>query len=47
MHLGLSGMIARLELVIMDHNSGTECKQAKTLEDKNRHKLSFSKVTQS
>ena len=44
LHFGLDGMVARSELAIMDHNSGTECKQAKT---RNRHKLVFSKVSQS
>ena len=44
LHFGLDGMVAKSELAIMDHNSGTECKQAKTC---NRHKLVFTKVTQS
>ena len=46
LHLGWNGMVARSELAILDHNSGTDCAQAKTADDKNRYKLSFSKVTQ-
>ena len=44
LHFGLSGMIARSELAIMDHNSGADCEQAKTQGDKDRHKVTFSKV---
>ena len=46
LHFGWNGMVARSELAILDHNSGTDCAQAKTADDKNRYKLSFSKVTQ-
>ena len=45
LHFGWNGMVARSELAILDHNSGTDCAQAKTADDKNRYKLSFSKVT--
>ena len=46
LHFGWNGMVARSELAILDHNSGTHFLHAKTLENKDRYKLSFSKVTQ-
>ena len=39
-------MVARTELAILDHNSGTESEQAKTKTGGERFKLTFSKVTQ-
>ena len=39
-------MVARYGLAILDHNSGTHCLHANTIENKVRYKLSFSNVTQ-
>ena len=39
-------MIARTQLAVLDFNSGSQCVQATTQENKYRFKLSFSKVAQ-
>ena len=46
LHFGWDGMVARSQLAILDHNCGTNCKQATTFDKIHRYKQSFSKVTQ-
>ena len=45
LHFGWHGMVARNQLAVLDFNSGNQCVQATIQENKNRFKLSFSKVT--
>ena len=43
LHFGFEGMNAWLELAVLDQNTGTECRHAKTLDDEYHHKLWFQK----
>ena len=46
LHFGWQGMVVRTQLVVLDFNSGSQCVQATTQENKNCFKLSFSKMMQ-
>ena len=46
LHFGWYGIVARTQLAVLHFNSGSECLQATTQENKNQFKLSFSKVIQ-
>ena len=45
LHFSYSGMIARSQLAALDFNSGCDLKIAKTKDGKERHNVSFSKMT--
>ena len=47
LHFSYSGMIARSQLAVLDHNSGVDAVQSETKAGDKRVKLQFSKVTQS
>ena len=47
LHFSYSGMIARSQLAVLDHNAGVGSAQSETQKVEKRFKLQFSKVTQS
>ena len=46
LHFSWNGMVSRSQLAVMDYNAGNHCQQARTKDNVDRFKLSFSKVTQ-
>ena len=44
-HFSYAGMVARSQLAVMDFNQGSNLKQAKTKEGKERYNVSSSKIT--